>query len=109
MAGSPSVVPPYAKLKILNGGNNGLRLIFNFEHEIKMHEELLITISQEEALVLFEWLSREDKAEGLTFTCSAEQKAVWRLEAKLEKLVPVFSAAYMQELTKAREFVDRTY
>jgi hypothetical protein len=74
-----------------------------------MHQDLMIAISQEEALVLFEWLAREDKAEGLTFICSAEQKVVWRLEAKLEKLVSAFSSAYMQELTKAREFVDQTY
>lgn len=74
-----------------------------------MYEEITLSMTKEEALVLFEWIAREDKAERLFYSYSSEQKVIWRLEAKLEKLLPVFSPTYDQELSQARELLDQSY
>lgn len=71
--------------------------------------EICVRFSREEALVLFEWLARVDDAQSLPIEHPAEQKALWVLEGRLEKQVPVFSPNYGQLVEEARVMVDETH
>lgn len=61
-----------------------------------------LEISEDEALVLFEWLARHS-AGGLPFDDQAEQRVLWDLETQLESaLVAPLRADYAERLAKAR-------
>jgi hypothetical protein len=65
--------------------------------------EVTITLSKAEALVLFEWLARTDDARVLPIDHPAEQVALWRLEGQLEKKIDcLFSPDYGERLEDAR-------
>lgn len=69
----------------------------------KVHLEL----SQDEALVFFEWLTRFNEAADTTrFEDQAEQRVLWDIEAMLEStLVQPFKATYDESLARARAAV----
>jgi len=46
-----------------------------------------LELTRAEALVLFEWLVRTDSADAVPVEDAAEQKVLWKLEGKLEKLL----------------------
>jgi hypothetical protein len=63
-----------------------------------------INLSRDSALVLFELLSRASSGGIVRPVDSAEQRAVWDLEAELERLLPEpFLANYAELLEAARE------
>ena len=62
-----------------------------------------LELTQAEALVLFEWLARNDKAERLHVEDDAEQQVLWTVEAQLEtRLVELLAPNYSEMLTAAR-------
>jgi len=64
-----------------------------------------ITLSNDEALVLFDLLAR-GTCEQLPFADQAEQRVLWDVEAMLEReLVEPMRADYAQLLASARERV----
>jgi len=68
----------------------------------KVHLEL----SRAEAIVFFEWLSRFNKAEHVSFEDQAEQRILWDIEAMLEStLVEPFESGYDELLAQARATV----
>lgn len=70
-----------------------------------VNKNISIAISEEEALVLLDWLNRFNEAEHPTlFQDQAEERVLFDLEAELERVVTgTFSADYKSLLTKARE------
>lgn len=65
-----------------------------------------IDISQDEAIVLFEWLRRLNAMEGSVFEDQAEQRVSWDLEALMEaRLEAIFSPTYRERLQLARDRV----
>jgi hypothetical protein len=63
-----------------------------------------IDISPDEALVLFECLSRFKESGLLAIADQAEERTLWNIAALLEKqLVEPFSENYTDLLTQARE------
>ena len=63
------------------------------------------SLTKNQALVLFEWLSRENPAVGTAspFEDQAEQQVLWILEGKLEKHIDeLFSPDYRRALIAAR-------
>jgi hypothetical protein len=70
--------------------------------------EVTIALTNDEALVLFEWLA--GKAEGLPTEHRAEQIALWGIEAQLEKsLVEPLRPDYAALVTAARERLAATH
>ncbi|MCC6812016.1 MAG: hypothetical protein IT381_31630 [Deltaproteobacteria bacterium] len=67
-------------------------------------QKVQIELTREQALVFFEWLSRESETPGrLIFEDPAEQQALWVLEARLEKLLSEpFADNYREILAAAR-------
>lgn len=66
-------------------------------------DDVTITLSGAEALVLYDWLARADDAQRLPVDHPAEQVALWRLEGYLEKRIDcLFSADYDDRLEGAR-------
>ena len=64
-----------------------------------------IALSNDEALVLFEWLARFN-AQEREFEDQAEQRVLWNLEALLETRVPqLFSTDYATRVAEARSRV----
>jgi hypothetical protein len=64
-----------------------------------------LPVTQDEALVLFEWLGNFNKRED-EFEDHAEQRVLWALEAMLEsQLVEPFSPDYRDLVAAARERV----
>ena len=64
---------------------------------------VVIELSQDEALVLFEWLSRFNESEAPSFEDQAEQRVLWDLEAMLESmLAEPFDPRYADILSAAR-------
>lgn len=62
---------------------------------------VLLELSHDEALVLFEWLARNDGT--LPISDAAEQDVLWRLEAQLEKtLVEPLTPDYTDSVRAAR-------
>lgn len=73
---------------------------------MKGEEGVHISLTWAEALVLFEWLVREERTEALHFAHLAEERVLWGLEAQLEKsLVDVLAADYPERLAEARQSV----
>ena len=73
-------------------------------------KKLSLGLTQAEALVLFEWLARNDHAEALHIEDDAEQQVLWTLEAQLEKqLVEPLQPDCAERLAAARAQVrDRS-
>ncbi len=69
-------------------------------------DDVTIRLSRQEALVLFEFLTRADEREELVFEDQAEQWVLWDIEAQLDKiLVEPFRPDYEECLRKARDAV----
>lgn len=67
-------------------------------------DEISISLSRDQALVLFEWLARTGAGERpAAFDDRAEQRVLWDLEATLEKhLAEPFRSDYRDLLEAAR-------
>lgn len=67
-------------------------------------EEIIIKFNKEEAIVLFEFLSRLNEKENKElFEDQSEEKMLWLLEGQLEKiLVEPFMPNYREILLEAR-------
>jgi hypothetical protein len=65
-------------------------------------EKIRITLSRQEALVLFDYLRRCDEEGQYSFADPAEQRVLWNLEGAIEKsLLEVFDPEYCELLRKA--------
>lgn len=70
-------------------------------------QKVVVELTREEALVLFEWLSKHDGS--LPLDDSSEQTVLWRLEAALEGvLVEPLATDYLALVAAAREHVKRS-
>lgn len=66
-------------------------------------ETIKIEVNSDEALILFEFLSRYSDTDELTIEDQAEQRVLWNLNCDLEKaLVEPFSKNYPELLEAAR-------
>ncbi|WP_396184025.1 hypothetical protein [Flavobacterium sp.] len=86
---------------------NGQRIRIHCEQiELKIYKDtnLNLTVTKDEALVLFEFLARFNQAEHPEiFEDQAEQKTLWILEGQLEKqLVEPFRPNYQDIINEAR-------
>ena len=71
-----------------------------------MKENVQIKLSKDEAIVLFEFLSRFSDDETLKVADQSEERVLWNIHCDLEKiLVEPFSENYKEILKKAREKV----
>jgi hypothetical protein len=65
--------------------------------------KVTIELTGDEALVLFEWITRFTERDDEKFEVQAEQKVIWRIEDVLEKaLVEPFRPDYDHLMTVAR-------
>jgi len=65
-----------------------------------------LDLSEDQALVLFAFLTRTDKAIEKLLEDQAEQRVLWDIEAMLEKALPhLFAENYGKLLSAARERV----
>ena len=65
--------------------------------------EILIPVTQDEAIVLFEFLQRYSDSDKLVIDDQAEQRALWNLRCTLEKfLTAPFEKNYVVLLEEAR-------
>ncbi len=67
-------------------------------------QKINLTVTKDEALVLFEFLARFNKSEHSNiFEDQSEQKTLWNLEGQLEKqLVEPFRPDYKDIINEAR-------
>lgn len=73
-----------------------------------MTKRNLVTIkfSEDEAVVLFEWLHRVNTQSQVQFTDQAERRVLWDLEASLESSNQgLFAGDYAERVKLARERV----
>ena len=67
-------------------------------------ESVSITLTKDEALVLFEFLSRFSDTDRLSVDHQAEERALWNLACIFEKeLSEPFDKKYQEILSQARE------
>ena len=67
-------------------------------------DQVVLTLSRSEALVLFEWLACH--GESLPFQDPSEEQVLWRIEASLERTLPdLFAPDYQTVLSEARQTV----
>jgi hypothetical protein len=65
---------------------------------------LTINLSNDEGLVLFEWLSHFDEINTSEFKDEAEQNVLWSLEGKLESLlVEIVKPDYKRLVEEAKK------
>ena len=73
---------------------------------MKPESGVTLSLTHDQALVLFEWLSREDGKSDLPTEHPAEQKVLWEIEAQLERaLVEPLQPDYAALVSAARERV----
>jgi hypothetical protein len=73
---------------------------------VSTQDVVTIVLSKDIALILFEFLSRSSESERLEISHKAEETALWKLEAALEKiLVEPLSPNYLEALEAARRRV----
>lgn len=71
-----------------------------------MNEKIQIEISKDEAIVLFEFLSRFSEEEILQIEDQSEARVLWNILCDLEKiLVEPFAINYTEILQKSRDKV----
>lgn len=71
-----------------------------------MADPVTLTLSRDEAIVLFEWLHRCNAEAGHRFEDQAEERVLWNLEALLEStLAEPFKPEYDEILAAARSRV----
>jgi hypothetical protein len=71
-----------------------------------MAEDVTLTVTRDEAIVLFAWLSRFNNDPTLEFEDQAEQRVLWDLECLLESaLDEPFRPDYTQIVLAARSRV----
>jgi hypothetical protein len=71
----------------------------------RREDKVEIELSADQALVLLEWVNREDDdRDALTFEHESEQRVVWDIEAQLERtLVEPFKPNYHELVSDARQ------
>jgi hypothetical protein len=66
--------------------------------------DVTISLTADQALVLFDWMTREGGTERLPTTHRAEDVVLWAIEAQLEKcLVEPLQPDYLDKVAAARE------
>ena len=71
---------------------------------MKISASVSLSLSNDEALVLFEWLSREDQKGAIPTQDESEQRVLWELEGQLERaLVEPLEGDYSAKVAAARE------
>lgn len=69
-----------------------------------------LQLSNDEALVLFEWLARQDEKDSFPVEDAAEEQVLWSLHGQLEKaLVEPFGPNYRELVLQARERVKENF
>ncbi len=69
----------------------------------KKNNDIEIKLTRDEALVLFEFLSRFDESQMLKIADQSEERALWNLHGVLQKqLVEPFNSDYKELLNVAR-------
>jgi hypothetical protein len=67
-------------------------------------QSVTLELTGDEALVLFEFLHRFEDTDKLSISDQSEERILWNLSARLEKvLVAPFASNYAQLLEEARE------
>lgn len=70
----------------------------------KEPDEVIVTLTKSEAVVLFDFCSRFSDQGTLSIEDQAEERALWNLEALLERLLPeLFLPDYREEVASARD------
>ena len=70
-------------------------------------DEIALKLSQNEALVFFEWLASVEATTTSLFKHPSEQKVLWNLQCQLEStLVEPFAPNYDDILAEARRAVE---
>jgi len=65
--------------------------------------DVTLSLTRDQALVLFEWLTREDEKGAIPVSHPAEQRVFWDLESMLESaLAEPFASNYDEILAAAR-------
>ena len=78
----------------------------NLEEGAVPEEAVSIHLTGDQALVLFDWITRFDETGDPTFVDQAEQTLLWIIEGSLEKaLVAPFAANYLELVAQARDRV----
>ena len=73
-------------------------------------DQVHITISEDEALVLFEFLERFGDTESLSFSHAAEYVALMKISAQIDKsIVTMFKPDYLKLLESARQRVGEGF
>lgn len=68
------------------------------------HAKVSISLTVDQALVFFEWLTRGDGNAGLPTEHQAERNVLWDIEAQLEKsLIEPLQPDYAVKVAAARE------
>jgi len=69
-----------------------------------MGNQIAVELTEDEALVLFDYLARTNKSEHHEVVDQSEQRALWNLEAVLEKaLVASIHPKYDELVASARD------
>lgn len=72
-------------------------------------KNISLTLTSEEALVLFEFLARYSDSDRLSITDDSEQRLLWNLTCQLERnLVDLFDSDYQDRVQKARDYLKDT-
>lgn len=74
-----------------------------------MTRPVQLSLTADQALVLYDWLARETEGEGVPLEHPAERYVLWELEGQLDKrLLEPFLPEYRALLADARERVLRS-
>jgi len=71
-----------------------------------MEQAITIELTEDQALVFFDWLVRFNERDGAHFADRAEERVLWDLESSLEEqLAATLAADYQARLSTARDAV----
>ncbi len=81
----------------------------DFKETVNMTNKITLELTNDEALVLFDWISRFNDKNDNDFEDQAEERVLWIIESLLEKqLAEPLSEHYDKFLESARENVRDT-
>jgi hypothetical protein len=71
------------------------------------NKKIILELTHPEALVLINWISKNDEKDSIPFSDPAEQKVLWKIEGLLENtLVEVFAENYDEIIRQAQKDVN---
>lgn len=82
-------------------------MVGNYSNMTTNSDKISLELTTAEALVFFEWITKQEETGGFKYEHDSEERMVWNLQGQLEKkLTEPLANNYEDKLAEARRIVS---